>query len=146
MMNNFEDDKSFGEEVQRRFAKTLVNKGFIIDFMAEGDFPDWDIKLTNGKTYEIKADRKAQETGNLFIETSFKGDCSGLTGTRADYFVIIVNDFALIARTEDVMRFILSHPYTCRAVYGSGDDGNSVGFLVKETFYKPKNLQVFELV
>ena len=146
MMNNFEEDKNFGEEAQRRFAKTLVSKGFIIDFMAEGDFPDWDIKLTNGKTFEIKTDRRALDTGNLFIETSYKGEYSGLAKTKADYFVIIVGNFALVAKTEDVMRFLLSHPLISKPIYGVGDDGNSTGFLIKEFFFKPKNLQTFELV
>lgn len=146
MSNNFESDKDFGEEAQKRFVKTLISKGFIVDFMAEGDFPDYDIKLTNGKTYEIKADRKAEETGNIFLETSYRGEASGLAYTKADFFVVISENFALIAKTMDVLRFVVSKPMLCRAIYGAGDDGNSVGFLVKEDLYKPKNLQVFELV
>lgn len=146
MTNSFQNDLSFGEDEQRKFAKLLISKGFVVEYMAEGKFPDYDIKLTNGKTFEIKSDRKSKDTGNLFIETSYRGEPSGLAYTKADFFVIISGNFALIAKTVDVMRFILSKPSLCRPVYGSGDDGNSVGFLVKEDQYKPKNLQSFEFV
>lgn len=146
MMNNFYGDLAFGEEMQRRFAKTLINKGFVVEYMAEGNFPDYDIKLTNGKTFEIKADRKTKETGNIFIETRYKDEHSGLASTKADYFVVIVENFALVAKTLDVMRFLLASPTKCRPVYGAGDDGNAVGFLVKESDYKPKNMQTFELI
>lgn len=145
MMNNFSSDLEYGVQMERKFAKLLTEKGFTIEHMSEGCFPDWDIMVQGGRTYEIKADRKFLETGNVFIETKYKGSPSGLSATKADYFVVIMDNFSHTAKTDEVMRFILSNPQLCRPVYGAGDDGNAVGFLIKGDSYKPKNMQVFEL-
>lgn len=144
-MNNFGGDLEYGVKMERRFAKLLVEKGYVIEHMSEGCFPGWDIMVQGGKTFEIKADRKFLETGNIFIESKYKGELSGLTGTEATYFTVVMGNFAHTAKTIDVMRFVLSNPHICKPVYGAGDDGNSVGFLIKGDNYKPKNMQVFEL-
>lgn len=145
MTNNFSSDLEYGVQMERRFAKLLIEKGYAIEHMSEGCFPDWDIMVQGGKTFEIKSDRKFLETGNVFIETKYKGNQSGLSATKATYFVVVMDNFAHTAKTDDVMRFILSNPQLCRPAYGAGDDGNSVGFIVNGDSYKPKNMQVFEL-
>jgi len=144
-MNSFADDLDYGVRNERRFAKLLVEKGYVIEHMAEGCFPDWDIMVQGGKTFEVKSDRKFLETGNIFIETKYKGYPSGLAETKATYFTVVMGNFAHTAKTDDVMRFVLSNPSICRATYGAGDEGNSVGFVIKGDSYKPKNMQVFEL-
>lgn len=145
MVNNFGGDLSYGQEAERRFAKLLTSKGYVIEHIADGVFPDWDIMVQGGKTFEVKADRKSEETGNFFIETTYRGNPSGLAATKAYYFTIISRGFSHTAKTEDVIRFLLSNPAKWKFIYGSGDDGNSVGILIKESLYKPKNMQVFEL-
>ncbi|MEZ5428748.1 MAG: hypothetical protein R2747_21060 [Pyrinomonadaceae bacterium] len=36
--------------------------------LAEGYFPDWDIRVKSGKTVEVKWDVMAQKTGNICLE------------------------------------------------------------------------------
>lgn len=62
-------------------------------------FKDYDLKnKITGKTYEIKADRKAKGTGNLFVEFEFKGEDSGINATKADYWIHYITE------TDDVKK------------------------------------------
>lgn len=140
----FEDDKNFGEEMQKEFCKILIRRGYEIAHVAEGNFPDWDIQITSGKTFEVKADKKTGETGNIFIETRYRGEPSGICATKADYFVVIASNFAHIALSEDVRRFLLfseDKAYIRKA----GDNGMSSGYIIKSELYKPKNMRLYEI-
>lgn len=44
-------------------------------------------KIAQGKKIEVKTDRITQRTGNVFIEYESRGKDSGLTTTKADYWV-----------------------------------------------------------
>lgn len=140
----FLTDKQYGEEMQKAFCKLLVKEGYAIQHIAVDEFPDWDIQITTGKTFEVKTDRKAKETGNIFIETGYRGMPSGLSRTNADYFVIIVANFAHVSSVEDTMRFVLHYPRKT-FIQRAGDDGLSQGYLIKENEYKPKNMRLYEI-
>lgn len=140
----FNEDKDFGEEMQKEFCKILTREGYEVSHVAVDQFPDWDIQITSGKTFEIKADKKTDETGNIFIETGYRGSPSGLAATKADYFVVIARNFAHVATSEDVRRFVLFYPGKT-FVRACGDNGQSSGYLIKEEYYKPKNMRLYEI-
>lgn len=140
----FQNDKEYGEKMQKAFCKLLIKEGYAIQHIAEDKFPDWDIQITTGKTFEVKADRKARKTGNIFIETGYRGMPSGLSRTNADYFVIIIDNFAHVSTVEDTMRFVLHHPRKT-FIQKAGDDGLSQGYLINEGEYKPKNMRLYEI-
>jgi hypothetical protein len=59
----------------------------------EGYFKDYDFWLLAGdkKSYfEVKSDKLAAITGNLCIEYGYKGNPSGITATKADYYIYYV--------------------------------------------------------
>jgi len=59
--------------------------------MPVGSFGCWDGRTTFGDfTYELKFDAKARNTGNLAIETGYRGYPSGLTNTKADVWTHVV--------------------------------------------------------
>lgn len=126
----FSDDKVYGEEMQKAFCKLLIREGYEIAHVAEDNFPDWDIQTTTGKTYEVKADRKTGDTGNIFIETKYKGHPSGLCATNADYFVVITRGWAHISSTKEALRFVLGHENKY-FIKNAGDDKQSQGYLIK---------------
>ena len=49
---------------------------------------------------EVKHDLKAEATGNVAIETSYRGSPSGIMTTQASYWAIVVNGEALIAEVS----------------------------------------------
>ena len=50
----------------------------------------YDFKMSNNKTYEVKADLTAHKTGFIFIEDTAFNKQSGITITKADYYIIII--------------------------------------------------------
>ena len=68
--------------------------------------------LTNGKTVEVKRDRKWHETGNLYIEvecwyTSTQSwQDSGIKVTEADYWAFVLEESVLMIPTINVIRAI----------------------------------------
>jgi hypothetical protein len=64
--------------------------------------------LTNGKTIEVKRDRKWHATGNLYIEVSCwyqrsdSWEPSGLSVTKASYWAFVLEGTVLMVPTENI--------------------------------------------
>ena len=68
--------------------------------------------LTNGKTVEVKRDRRWHETGNLYIEF----DCwynstqswqpSGISVTKADYWAFVLQESVLMIPTINLIEAV----------------------------------------
>ena len=64
--------------------------------------------LTQGKTVEVKRDRKWWSTGNIYIETecwyntSESWEASGLTVTKADYWAFVLESGVIFVPTNHV--------------------------------------------
>lgn len=48
------------------------------------------LNLDTNEMYEVKADNRTWETGNLCIEFAYRGEDSGITSTKADYYIYFV--------------------------------------------------------
>lgn len=90
----FAKDLSDWVRAQIEFAKVLLDTEKVISLeFAQWRFPDWDIKILTPdweKTYEVKSDRQAQDTGNYVIEYSYKWKPSWIFTSKADYIVYYV--------------------------------------------------------
>ena len=68
--------------------------------------------LTNGKTVEVKRDRKWHETGNLYIEVECwynntqSWQASGIAVTEADYWAFVLEESVLMIPTLNVIQAI----------------------------------------
>lgn len=68
--------------------------------------------LTDGKTVEVKRDRRWHETGNLYIEvecwynTTQSWQSSGIAVTEADYWAFVLQESVLMIPTMNVIRAI----------------------------------------
>jgi hypothetical protein len=118
----FRADLELGEEYQKRFL-------YLIEYdtceIAKGKFKDWDIKLTHEGTtiyVEVKCDRKANETGNLAIEFECSGQPSGVSATKADYWVHFVKGqpYYYMIPIEDLKQAIQDKKYTRTVKGGDG--------------------------
>lgn len=71
---------------------------------------------------EVKHDRKAPETGNLAIETEYRGMPSGIITTKASWWVFVLVDKAIVVKKDKLLPLVLSGGF--RAV-NAGDRGAS---------------------
>jgi hypothetical protein len=68
--------------------------------------------LTNGKTVEVKRDRRWHETGNLYIEvqcwynSTQSWQASGIAVTEADYWAFVLEENVLMIPTVNVIQAI----------------------------------------
>ena len=83
----FQDDLTYGELVEREFIDLLFKELEVKSFKVAGYHAAYDIVADDGTKYEIKADRKALLTGNVFVEVECNEHPSGLFITEADYMV-----------------------------------------------------------
>lgn len=108
---SFVSDLAAGESCQIEFAKLLLDTEKVVKLeIAQWNFKLWDIKITTPeweKTYEIKKDFKAPDTGNYVIETRMNWKPSGIYASHADYIVYNVKDEWWIAeRGELILRLM----------------------------------------
>lgn len=84
-----------GKEVEKVFMKYLIDYPWMISVeFSKWRCKDYDIKLiTKDKeiTYEIKSDRKSEETWNCCIEYMYKWKASWIFASKADYIVYYCN-------------------------------------------------------
>jgi hypothetical protein len=121
---SFYEDLKHGQGVERQVAEILWRQG-ARDFVFPKDyFKDWDFQCSFG-TYEVKSD--AFDNGRVFIEHSYKGNPSGLRGTKADYFVIVKKGVVHILPTKELRQFLNSNSFE---LIDGGDDRQSKGVLL----------------
>ena len=93
---------------------------------------DWVKEIfSNGGKVEVKFDRMAHLTGNLFVEVYSRGKASGISTTKANYWIFLIEEksYALIVNTEKLKEL-------CRIVYQTdglvkgGDNNTSDGVLI----------------
>jgi hypothetical protein len=81
------DDLRLGQSYES-IARTLIG-GSNVEIAPNKRFSDWDFK-SDGVAYEVKSDRRAYQTGNLCIEYEHTQVPSGISITKADYWIYFV--------------------------------------------------------
>lgn len=87
--------------------------------------------FSDGTKVEVKFDRMAHLTGNLFVEVYSRGKASGISTTKANYWIFKIKekDYTLIVSTKKLKEL-------CRIVYQTdgfvkgGDNNTSDGLLI----------------
>lgn len=84
-------------------------------------------KMLHNGTVEVKSDKLARHTGNLFIEVSYRGQPSGISTTQADFWAFEYDsDTWLIIPTEKLKRFVNE----CSCAVRGGDHKEALGVLL----------------
>jgi hypothetical protein len=92
---------------------------------------DWVNNLfTGGLKIEVKADRMATKTGNIYIEVYSRGNKSGISTTDAAYWIYRLedNDTAFIVSTQR-LKYLVKQHFKGIFVLG-GDNNTSKGVLI----------------
>jgi hypothetical protein len=88
-MGNFSSDLEFGKKYEEEAIRLIAKAEDTIERAPSGCFKPYDFKV-NGVAYEVKSDRCAYRTGNLFVEYECGGKPSGLSSTSAEFWVYFV--------------------------------------------------------
>lgn len=135
----FKEDLVEWQKVEREFVSRLMRYDVKSIEFSQGRFPDWDVKATFVKdwktierTYEIKADFKAESTWNVGIEYMCNWHPSGIYTSKSDYIVYKIWDKFYYA---DRIRFIIELSKCLKADVCGWDNDNSQMWLVKRDVF-----------
>ena len=92
-------------------------------------------KIFSSKKIEVKYDRRALETGNIFVEYESRGKKSGIAKSEAEYYCYAFGNTFHIIKTEDLKERCRKYIGQKEDVLG-GDNNSSKGILlpIKELF------------
>ena len=111
----FGEDLMFGQHAERMVQDIIESKTMSV--------------FSHSKV-EVKCDRMAHRTGNLFFEFKYKGRPSGIAATKAEWFAYDTELCLFLFRTAKLKAWLRTrymNPYQPRAL---GDGNNSLGLLV----------------
>lgn len=135
----FSKDLKSWKAIEREFASRLMKRDVSKIEFSEWKFKDWDVKATFHKlwqtfekTFEIKRDRKAEETGNVWIEYMCNWNPSGIYTSTSDYIVYKLWDKFYYA---DRVRFIIELSKCLKADVIWWDNDKSQMWLVKRDVF-----------
>jgi len=136
----FKADLKLGNNGEEKIVKFLETKGCV--FKSFNNDNKYDLLMTkNGKevTYEIKTDVKCAplfDTGNIFIEFESRKKLSGISTTKADWFVTsfeYLNELWFI-KSQNLKKLIESNDVPL--FYNAGDAGSEThGYLINRKKY-----------
>lgn len=137
----FKSDLKLGNEGEHELVKFLVKRGCI--YVDSNNDNKYDLKmLKNGKevTYEIKTDVKCAplfDTGNIFIEFESRGKASGISVTKAEWFVTYFQYLKEIwfIKSDTLKQLIAENEFPI--FKDAGDIGSAThGYLIKRKDFK----------
>lgn len=106
----------------------LTRKGFDLD-LRSGQATEnklLEVIQSGNALVEVKSDKQAQRTGNIFVEVEYRGQPSGLSTTEADWWAYEVDDDVFVLMRTDRLRKLAS----VRRRLPGGDHDMSVGVLL----------------
>lgn len=90
--------------------------------------------FSDGKKIEVKYDRMAHITGNIYVEFESRGKPSGIATSKANYWIFVIDkkDYAIIVNIKKLKEICRIAYQLGHIIYG-GDNNTSKGILVPIT-------------
>lgn len=136
---NFKKDLLIGEQGEKVIIEDLISLG--ATYQSDNKTNTHDIIVLYKDvpvSYECKTDFY-RDTGNMFIETECRGKPSGISVTKAKWFVTYFKKLneAWYIKTSDLKRLIEEHTslHTFRSSVGD-TNSNTKGYLIKKELFK----------
>lgn len=121
-----------GEEVEQQLITLLKTIDPDTKKKQVGNYKYSDIEMPSLKRLiEVKRDYKSEDTGNFAVEIRCKGELSGLSITKADYYVMTTKSFFYFYKTNALKSWIKKNTKDLKIVMG-GDDMNSQMILIEK--------------
>ncbi len=107
------------------------SKGFDLD-LAYGESRENVLAqaLGNESKIEVKSDRQAVKTGNIYVEYESRGKPSGISTTTAEWWAYEVLPAVFVLMPTSRLRYLVDEQRKVRFVRG-GDNNSSKGVLLK---------------
>jgi hypothetical protein len=135
---NFRKDLPVAHATERQVSKFLCDtRG--MTFLSECNNSDYDLlmQLKNGRriTIEIKEDFTCKKTGNVGIEYECRGRPSGISVSKADYYLYKVHEptgnTSLYVIATNHLRELIDNKMYFRSIIGGDEGSNSKNHLFK---------------
>jgi len=134
MHYDFKKDLQDGQLAEREAIEKLqVHFPEISDFK-QSDTKDYDIQgILDGQpvTFEVKNDLMAHKTGNVAIEYKCRGKASGLSTSKADYWIYKFDNTFFLFKTDTLRQQLFDKKNYFRLVTGGDIGSNTKMYLVK---------------
>ena len=104
----FKTDLEYGKDAEYLILKRIQNK-YPLAFMIEGRFKAFDLFVPEiEEGVEIKSDRQAEQTGNIFIEIECNSEYSGIQATKAGWYVYQTKSRMFWVKTDVIKQYLIS--------------------------------------
>lgn len=139
MEDTFKRDLKRGQKIEDVVLARIKNK-YPKAYIEEGYKKEWDIFIPElNLGVEVKFDEKSKLTGNIFIEINFNGKASGISTTKAGYWVIYDGKEYNWFTTDNIHKCLMENKGLKRSKTINVEGKDLIGFLVpKEILYKYK--------
>ena len=144
-MGEFKDDLKIGKKYEDIILER-AKKDFPLAYIQKGKFKYWDIYIPEVNiSLEVKYDLRNQTSGNIAIECECNDKTSGITTTKADFWVLFDKPDGkdIWFLTEDIRRCIYTNNLQTSVIKGPGDPYDKKVYLIKKkmlyTYTIPKN-------
>ena len=132
MINTFNKDLKRGKQIEHKVLNQIKTK-YKNAYIERGYFKEWDIfipELNFG--VEVKLDKKSKYTGNIVIEINFNNKPSGLSTTKAKYWVIYDGYKYNWFLVNDINKCINDNNLKYYSFIGEGDSKMKDAYLIKK--------------
>ena len=142
---NFKKDLPEGQKAEKEAIEKL-KKYYSID--RDDDFQicnttDFDIKIVSKNiSFEVKNDLMAERTGNVAIEYESRGKLSGISVTKADFWIYKFTGLFFMFETEKIKRELLVNQNFHKKVTGGDYGSNTKMYLVKVNEFKTWGIEL----
>jgi hypothetical protein len=105
----FKTDLEYGKDAEHLILKRIQVK-YPLAFMIEGKHKAYDIFVPEiNQGIEVKSDRQAEDTRNIFIEIECNFMKSGILTTTAEWYVYQTTKRVFMIRTNDLKVYLIEH-------------------------------------
>jgi len=132
MVEDFKADLERGK-IHEIYVLNKIQKKYKQAYIVDGYFKEYDIFIPElNLGVEVKFDERSKETGNIIIETESAGKRSGISTTKAKYWVIYDGRNYNCFLTDTIRKCIKENDFKEREFVCKGDTKTKKAYLIKE--------------
>ena len=132
MVEDFKADLERGK-IHEIYVLNKIKKKYKQAYIVDGYFKEYDIFIPElNLGVEVKFDERSKETGNIIIETESAGKRSGISTTKAKYWVIYDGINYNWFLTDTIRKCIKEYDFKEREFVCRGDTKTKKAYLIKE--------------
>ena len=136
---NFVQDFPIAKDTELEIVKLLCEK-YGMKFVSGSAYSDWDFVLSDSDgvitTWEVKEDFTHKRTGNVGVEYKCRGKPSGISISKADYYVFKLHNrggstSVYAIKTIKLKRLIQERQF-CKIINGGDAGSNSINYIFED--------------